>query len=400
MNMLADSGLAPNGNKKDAADFRTRLPALDGLRGIALLSVFFYHYAGSLTSHATSAPLRTLAVIFSLGWTGVDLFFVLSGFLITGILYDTLNDSKYYRKFYYRRALRIFPVYYFLAIVLASCTTLVGAHWKPAHLFFLVYLGYPAALIWTSLPHFSPVVLVTHLWSLSVEEQFYVVWPWAVARMRNSNVILGGCLILGGIALALRLFVSIAGLNPTWSYTFMFCRMDQLALGAAIAVAVRGTLRARVDHWAPFALIVAAGVVVTICGVRHTTDHNDPVIAGIGYSAIAFVYGSLLVLCLRSGSWIERFFSIGILRMFGKYSYGLYLYHFPLTVVLSPMRNGLVAWSHSFVVGGALHLIICLAANLLIAAISFHCMESPIMKLKKRFSYRVESQASSVLAPA
>jgi peptidoglycan/LPS O-acetylase OafA/YrhL len=379
---------------------RNRLPALDGLRGIAILAVFFYHYAGSLGAHATSTPLRALGVVFSLGWTGVDLFFVLSGFLITGILYDTRDDLQYYQRFYCRRALRIFPVYYFVVLLLVACTSLIGAQWKPAHLFFLVYLGYPAALFWPSLLYFSPMVQVTHLWSLCVEEQFYMVWPWAVAKMRNSNAILRGCMIVGGIALGLRLCVSALGLNPTSSYTLLFCRMDQLALGAAIAVAVRGTLKERVYRWAPFGLMIAVGIVAGICVARHTTDHSDPVIGSIGYSTIAVAYGSLLVLCLQPGSWPQRAFSASVLRLFGKYSYGLYLYHFPLAAALSPMKTTLVAWSRSFVVGSTLHIIICLLANLLIAAISFHCLEAPIMNLKRRFTYHAEKVPEAVGASA
>lgn len=343
-------------------------------------------------AHATSRALRALAVIFGLGWTGVDLFFVLSGFLITGILYDTRNDPEYYSNFYIRRALRIFPLYYFLIIILVACTRLISAEWTLPHLFFLAYLGYPAALIWPSLPHFSPLIQITHVWSLSVEEQFYTVWPWAVKKLRTPNAILRGCLIAAGTALALRFFIATVGLNPTWSYTFLFCRMDELALGAALAVAIRGTLRARVYYWAPSALVAAIGLVAAICVVRHTTDHSDPMIASVGYSAIAVACGSLLVLCLRTGSWVQHIFSLGALRVLGKYSYGLYLYHFPLAAVLSPMKNILIAWSHSFIVGSTLHLVICLLVNLLIAAASFHFLESPIMNLKRRFTYSVEEK--------
>src|SRR5262245_25426509 len=106
------------------------VPALDGIRGWAILAVFLFHYAGRLPGAAV-------------GWAGVDLFFVLSGFLITGILLDTKDDPAYYRTFYARRSLRIFPIYY---LFIAACLLLVPfAVWQPAHAWFLVYLGYPAA---------------------------------------------------------------------------------------------------------------------------------------------------------------------------------------------------------------------------------------------------------------
>src|SRR5450631_3637832 len=133
---------------KSTFDFRKRVPALDGLRGIAILAVFFRHYAGGLEKTATSTGMHVLGMVFAFGWSGVDLFFVLSGFLITGILYDTQMDPRYYRNFYARRVLRIFPPFYFLALVLVVLTPILGIHWKFAHLAFLFYIGFPCALIW------------------------------------------------------------------------------------------------------------------------------------------------------------------------------------------------------------------------------------------------------------
>ena len=160
-----------------AIDFRKRLPALDGLRGIAILAVFFYHYAAGLADRAPSGALHALGMIFAFGWSGVDLFFVLSGFLITGILYDTQSDPHYYRSFYGRRVLRIFPPFYLLALIYLLLTPLVGAHWRLIHISYLLYLGFPFALIWPSLMQISPLVLTAHLWSLCAEEQFYLLWP-------------------------------------------------------------------------------------------------------------------------------------------------------------------------------------------------------------------------------
>lgn len=381
-------------------DFRVRVHALDGLRGVAILAVFFYHYAGG-TAHASTWPLRAVAAIFGLGWTGVDLFFVLSGFLITGILFDTRNDPAYFRKFYMRRALRIFPAYYLVILLLLLSTRLIGAQWSPAHLWFLVYLGYPAALIWPSLPHFSSVILITHVWSLSVEEQFYMIWPWAVARLRSINRILVGCLVVATCAVALRGAFSIVGsLSPSWSYTFLFCRMDQLALGAAIAMAMRGPWRRRVLQWAPLAFLLAALTVAGMCALRHTVDHSDPVISSIGFLVIALAWGSLLVCCLRPSAITERVFSITPLRILGKYSYGFYLYHFPLSYFLSPLKDYSIARVHSYAMGSVLYLAISLGVNTAVAAISFHLFESPIMRFKRLFHYAAEDSKMRTKASA
>ncbi len=382
-----------------AFDFRTRLRPLDGLRGLAILSVFFYHYAGGNT-HATSLPLRVVAAVFGLGWTGVDLFFVLSGFLITGILYDTQDDPCYYRNFYLRRMLRIFPVYYFAAAMLLVLTPFIHAHWTAGHLLFLLYLGYPASLFWPSLTHFSSVILITHVWSLSVEEQFYMVWPWLVARMRTRRGIATGCLAVGLIAIASRcLFSAWPGLSPTWSYTFLLCRADQLALGAAIAMGVRSRWRDHLLRSSPYALMLFSALVAVLCGVRHTVDHSDPVVSSVGYTAIALAYGSLLLCCLRPHGIAQRIFSPAPLRLLGKYSYGFYLYHFPLSYFMAPLKDQIVSVLHSYALGSFSYLAVCLAANLLLAAASFHILESPIMSLKERFRYRSEQRVASIVAP-
>ena len=369
-------------------DFRKRIPALDGLRGIAILGVFFYHYARGAGNHTDSTAVRAIATIFGFGWTGVDLFFVLSGFLITGILYDTLEDSGYFKTFYVRRALRIFPLYYLLIVVFLLLTPVLGIHWRPAHLFFLFYLGYPAALLWPSLVQVSSKVAITHLWSLSVEEQFYLVWPWVIARLRNPATILRACALVAISALLLRTAICATGpLNVTWAYTFLLCRMDTIATGAAIAILVRGSWRERLEKWAPLVFIVGVGTLISVCVFRRTVDHDDRVIATIGFSFLAIMYGSLVVMCVGGVRWVGHLFSLSVLRMFGKYSYGLYLVHFPLTVVLGPLKIYFVSLTHSYLIGSSIHLAFNLAVNLSIAVASFQLFESPIMRLKHRFRY-------------
>lgn len=369
-------------------DFHKRLPALDGLRGIAILAVFFRHYAGGLEKTASSTGLHVLGMLFNFGWSGVDLFFVLSGFLITGILYDTQGTPGYYKTFYARRVLRIFPPYYLLAVIYLVLTQVLAAHWRWGHLSFLVYLGYPAALIWPALNEVSPMVHITHLWSLCAEEQFYMIWPWTTAKLRTSSAILRACLAVGAAALLLRVAIWATGwVDIGWTHDFLACRMDALAVGAAIAIVVRGPLKHRLLQGAPLVFFPAAASVIAMCFVRRTVDHGDPVIATVGFSVIAVTYGALLVLALRQGSWPERMLSLRVLRVFGKYSYAMYLFDFPLTVFLSPKREVFISTAHSYAIGSAIFLAFCLVVNLLVAAASFHLVESPIMRLKKRFKY-------------
>lgn len=352
----------PETRNRQPATGRVHLPALDGIRGIAILLVFAYHYgAGGI--HDPSRVVRVLATLCGFGWSGVDLFFVLSGFLITGILYDTRQDPGYYKKFYARRALRIFPVYYLYAAILF----VIGRGWRLGHLSFLFYVGYPVALIWPSLIEIS--LRITHLWSLALEEQFYLVWPWVVKRLQNP---LKACLIAILAAPILRVLM-VSTQNGVWAYEFLLCRMDSLAIGAAIALLVREGRAALLQKWAPFLLLISSIAIGMIFVARHTTNHYDPVVLTAGFSLTALAYGGLLILALR----YERFFSLSVLRLFGRYSYGLYLFHFTLTVLFEPLKPRL----------HILYVPFCLAANLAVAAASFHFFEQPIMRLKKKFSY-------------
>jgi peptidoglycan/LPS O-acetylase OafA/YrhL len=354
---------------RHSAPSRAHIPALDGIRGIAILLVFAYHYgAGGI--HDGSRWIRVLATICGFGWSGVDLFFVLSGFLITGILYDTRWDPGYYKKFYARRALRIFPVYYLFAAIVF----VIGHGWRPGHLSFLLYVGYPIAFIWPSLVQIP--LHITHLWSLQLEEQFYMMWPWVVKRLGTA---LKACLIAIVTAPLLRLLtlrlLTVFGNHQDWAYAFLPCRMDSLAVGAAIALLIRAGWKRRLDRWAPLSLVASSAALAAIFLLRHTTSHSDPVVTTVGFSLTALAYGALLVLALAH----RKLFSQAALRLFGRYSYGLYLFHFPLTTLFEPLKHRLSVFYVPF----------CLLVNLAVAAASFHFFEQPILRLKnkKAFSY-------------
>jgi peptidoglycan/LPS O-acetylase OafA/YrhL len=340
-----------------------KVPALDGLRGIAILLVFAHHY-GSIGINSPHFPARALAALCTFGWSGVDLFFVLSGFLITGILYDTRSDPGYYKKFYARRALRIFPVYYLFALIMF----LANSRWTWAHLTFLFYVGYPAVLISQSLGASVLRLHIFHLWSLAVEEQFYGIWPWLLAKLKNP---LNACLSAIVFAFALRCAIQGLRLSSLWSYTFLLCRVDSLAVGSAIALLLRRG--ANLMPWAPRVLGMTSAALLAICILQHTANPYYTPMLTAGPSLTAFAYGALLLIALAHG----RFFQLSVLRMFGKYSYGIYLFHFPLIPVFEPLKPRL-QWAY---------VPFCLLANLAIAATSFHLLEEPILRLKKYFSY-------------
>jgi peptidoglycan/LPS O-acetylase OafA/YrhL len=366
---------------------KTHLPALDGLRGLAILLVFFYHYAGGLQHAAHSTSMHIFGAIFGFGWSGVDLFFVLSGFLITGILFDTQDDPAYYKKFYVRRSLRIFPIYYiFLAVYGLFAFLRLDGHFHLGHIAFLFYLGYPATLLWPALENVSPSVHFTHLWSLCAEEQFYLIWPWVISKLRTPFLIIGACLTAISVAPILRTFFVLHHFGA-WEYAFLPSRMDALAVGGLIAILMRGPGKSLAERWATPMFLVSALCVTAMCIIRRTVYHTDGLIGTAGFTFIAIAYGALLILAIRPGSFLERIFSLPLLRLFGKYSYGIYLFHFPLSEFLSPKREIFISRTHSFAIGSITFILACLMINLTIAAISFHLIESPIIGLKKRFGY-------------
>ena len=189
---------------------RMRFPALDGVRAVAVLMVFAFHYGGG----AHRGPLLKVADAIRLqGWAGVDVFFVLSGFLITGVLYDTRNDSRFFSRFYARRSIRIFPVYYLVALMLLILTPVFHYQWHAVHLLFLIYLGnIPGAFVPTIYQIHARVpaadVYLGHLWSLCVEEQFYLLWPLAGVGDRGSRVKLMWTAVgLSMLAVAMRVWM-------------------------------------------------------------------------------------------------------------------------------------------------------------------------------------------------
>jgi peptidoglycan/LPS O-acetylase OafA/YrhL len=211
---------------------RDRIPSLDGLRGIAILLVFLFHYFPR--DHRD--PLSALA---SLGWSGVDLFFVLSGFLITGILTDTRDAPNRFKAFYLRRILRLFPVYFVaVSIVVVGTHFLRGyRNWMDIPFFF--YGSNIVELLPHSVSIFPPYFNCQHFWSLALEEQFYSIWPFVVFFVPSRRTLIRVCVcgILG--ALTLRVIATALGLPLFVSYIELPARMDSLLIGALLAILVR-----------------------------------------------------------------------------------------------------------------------------------------------------------------
>jgi len=298
---------------------RPVMPELDTVRGIAILMVFLYHGFEDFAPAGSHVPPweRLFLSGVNLGWTGVNLFFVLSGFLITGILLDSANRQQYYSRFYFRRALRILPAYYLLIGVLVLLGRLSFVQHRVSWAFAglsIIYLSNITPLL--GVPRdYSP------LWSLAVEEHFYLLWPAAVRTLKRSG------LVAVAVAICicepfLRAFAVAKG--GLWWGPYTWLSADGLALGSLLAIFARTRRGSRINvlklaGWSAFIGISALLWSVAV-----------PRFMAISLRATCVNYGSLsflaAVLWFGTGPY-RRFVNVRILSFYGFISYGLYLIH-------------------------------------------------------------------------
>jgi peptidoglycan/LPS O-acetylase OafA/YrhL len=372
--------------------------ALDGLRGVAILLVIAVHYLGTFAEIDPDA-----SALFQLargGWVGVDLFFALSGFLITGILIRTVGTRHYLRNFYARRTLRIFPLYYVgLALIFGigwlvpmfrsegfqQVASVQGWLW--------LYASNIKVAInqqWQTFGLFGGGwVELSHLWSLAVEEQFYLVWPALIAVVPSRHR-LRLTIIAFLTALSLRL-IFIHYDNIIAAYVLMPCRMDAPAPGAYSAVrAGRDGSPARLLRWSRPLAIATTLAIALLWMLRGDFWQRDPVVAGVGFSLVALLSGCIVVfaIALPRQHLLVRGLSSRPLRRIGEVSYGMYIIHFALLKVLflpiTPVeRLAPILGSEEAVI--LLRFGIVVAVSYALARLSWHVLERPFLNLKRHF---------------
>jgi peptidoglycan/LPS O-acetylase OafA/YrhL len=368
------------------------LPILDGLRGLAILLVLLRHFIpqGPSTSFIGAA----VKAISSIGGTGVDLFFVLSGFLITGILLDARGTPHFFRNFYARRTLRIFPLYYgvlFVCFVIVPLIHPFGpAEQKVAHgQGWLWFYGaniregmkdaeYPFSGGWISMDHF---------WSLAIEEHFYLVWPLLVFLL-SRRAMISVCLAFIAIAFGLRFGLYAADYNSMAFFHWTPCRMDELAAGGLLALLARGPDEMTRRLRAASALVLPLALTVLV--ITWKTEARECI---FGTTLLAAACAALLVLAVttppRRGP-LRLALDNHPMRWMGKYSYAIYILH-PLLVGAILGHDGyqrLGRILHSGVLGVFAHIALAFAISLSAAWLSWHLYEKHFLKLKRFFEYK------------
>lgn len=369
------------------------MPELDSLRGIACLMVLFFHgFANHFRAEGLSGLPRMFFYVTSYGWTGVNLFFVLSGFLITGILLSAREEPQFYRRFYIRRGLRILPPYFaviLLLILLSQAKLLLQPAGWP-------FIGLSLAYLSNLTPLFGVPIQYRVLWSLAVEEHFYLLWPTFVRWLR-----LGGTAVAAGAICLLALFSRIAafrlGYDPLGYATWLVA--DGLGMGALLAIAVRAFHQSRALLWllAAVALCLSGGCFLIDRVAGYTLAGGSLHITGYNSFFMALVTSALLI-----GSRVS--FHQPVLEFFGDISYGLYLVHMLCFSLYDHITESM--WPALANRSGGFGIMVCRfvivgSAAIALAAVSRRYYEEPILRLKDKFapSHSAGTAQASVETP-
>jgi peptidoglycan/LPS O-acetylase OafA/YrhL len=393
--LLRPDSVSHVGTLQSSSMSAKRIPELDGLRGLAVSLVLIFHFAYGANSAAGHRWFFYLGDAVSLFWSGVDLFFVLSGFLLGGILLDARNSPNYFKAFYTRRVFRIIPIYavvaglFYMCMVAGVPSRLAGSDWLfgptvpwYAYATFTQNIQYA-----TGGPNLSNWLRPT--WSLAVEEQFYLVLPalvWFVP-IRRLPYVLGSAILAAPL---LRLFLNT---HYSWgadaSYNLMPCRADALLLGVAAALVVRQpaiweSLKIQRQRLVSVWIVLLAGL--AFISRFQLSDPYTFWMSTVGYSWLAVFYlGLLLLALLYSDGWLGRTLRNSWLKVLGTISYGVYIFHMPVLGLTFAIFRGKRPWAETSAERWLVPL--ALAFTIAIASASWTIFEKPLLKIGHAVKY-------------
>ena len=361
-------------------------PALNGLRALAVLAVLVAHCA---MIASIGAPAETTLQIISLkvmgiGWVGVDLFFILSGFLITGILLDTSENKNCLRKFYTRRTLRIFPLYYFILFMYFSITYLFG-NWEGfsvADLMYLLYIGN-----WDEWAGFSRPYALRHLWSLAVEEQFYLIWPAIFLISNKYNMAKHVCMFTIITTVLFRIAFVWFDYHE-YIYHITITRGDSLLIGALLAIIIKEKgLHYFNIRKSIFVLAIGCIAVAALFYINGNFSGKTPLILMFGIPSLFLVFVPILLLTflLPSNHIFQRVLSSPALTFMGKISYGMYVYHW-FVIILIYNLNLIPIESYSFWSRQAIFIAYTTPITIILSWVSYEYIERPILGYKDKWA--------------
>lgn len=374
---------------------RCRCPSLDGVRGVAVIWVVL-HNTTVLLPPALHGAWHALAFLVVPGWIGVQLFFVLSGFLITGGLVDMRGAANYFTAFYARRALRILPLYYSVLVLLLIVGP--GLHWGPPQwqTALTEQLSLWLFLVnWTQAPYGFG-----HFWSLAVEEQFYIVWPFIVERFAARRLLVV-CVYMAVLALIMRVIMVCGGATSWAVYSATTSHLDAFALGGAGASLLR---MPAARTWLSSRLVAANLVLVALCviagPITRAYDPGSLRCQVFGYTVLALC-GAVLVTAaaagdrVAGGTVLTQWLGCAPLRSCGKYSYAIYVFHQLVNKLLGEPWMRAVFGAHPSAPAVYAYSLAIGVLSYAMAYVSYHLLEQRCLALKERFAPRFARVAAT-----
>jgi peptidoglycan/LPS O-acetylase OafA/YrhL len=321
--VLPAPGPPPLVGTEPSPPLRRHIPALDGIRAIAVMAVLANHYTVLFEIDKTGPPGDLIQWIADRGVYGVDLFFALSGFLITGILLDSKGDRRYFSTFYARRMLRIFPLYYAYLFVVFVVVRLSIHHRRGEDILpFANPWLYVAYLSNWSAGTGSMDKLLGHMWSLAVEEQFYLVWPLVVSVL-SARWLARACVATAVTALAIRCLLAWLGFDGETIYRSTPTRMDCLTSGALFALAIRDeSWRILIRRLSPVAWASLGAGIALVAWYGHGFYRLDPLVMTVGYSLSAAASGLFIYSMAVPGGRLAGLLELGPLRRWADIATG------------------------------------------------------------------------------
>ncbi len=374
------------------------LPALDGLRGLAVLMVMVHHL---FLTKVYVTPGRLEQFVHT-GWIGVDLFFVLSGFLITGILIDAKSTKNRYRNFYMRRVLRIFPLYYgvlfLFLIAIPTASTFINTpllKQLTAEVSDVIPIQWR---LWLYLQNFGGQwTIFNHFWSLAVEEHFYLLWPWVVFTF-SQRTLLRICWAVIGVAFASRLAWITYDIPIGSAYIFTLCRFDALAIGGMTAIYGRRNGLVSLAKAAKVPMIFAIATFAAVVMVYGGLSNRSIWVLVPGLSLIAAGFAMLVGYSAGTGAgtlWVW-FLTRPWLMACGKYSYAAYVFHRilirPTLIIMPPVKMRSLFGSD--IVAATFTMLVAIIATFVLARLSWMFYERSFLRLKSHFEYRPQTTAN------
>jgi len=343
---------------------------LDGVRGLAAIMVMLFHYINGLSY--SSSFFQSIKKLTFLGQTGVSLFFVLSGFLITRILIKQKDKSYYFKYFYYRRALRIFPLYFLFLFIYFIITGVLTHSFNLNNIFYyVVYIqNFAMTFQWN-------ISGPEHLWSLAVEEHFYIFWPFIIFLV-SSKYLSKFVVAMIILSISVRVFLLQQNLE---TFYFTFSRLDELSFGCLLALKeLRDYTEKKKFKFNKTTYVFFTLSILTAFFVWYLfSGKNNYGLQIFKYTFLGFIYyiciGSIIQ--LHSKNWLKKIFLSKVLCFSGGISYGLYIYH-PLCFLL---LNQIIGFHYLIV-----NFLISFLFTYIVAYLSFNYFEYPFIKLKSKLA--------------